>query len=189
MILLEACRVLINFPRKNNIMLSEIQYLTLVARLPGGHSMGTDDHFRLPVAHSVQSLPEADCESRLCRGVLVGRAAKHDDAVPVHFNRDILLLVSCATAAPIHLDFLASLNLFDSHLLAAAVEECEDVSTWQLAEVSSLLFDRKRDLFALNCATNGIGIVVLDAMATVLEEYKGSLPFLVVSSALLIYGV
>ena len=84
-----------------------------------------------------------------------------------------ILLVSVQTSTTIHFDLLASLDFIDGHFLTAAVKQAHDIGAFLISKVSCLLFEGEGDLFALNRVAQSKRIVVLNAVATVLDQHKG----------------
>ena len=85
----------------------------------------------------------------------------------------LILLEGVKTSATVHFDLLASLDLIDGHFLTAAVKQAHDIGAFQTSNVSCFLFNLIGDLFALNRVAQGICVVVLNAMAAVLDQHKG----------------
>ena len=84
----------------------------------------------------------------------------------------LILLEGTQTSATIYVHLLASLDLIDGHFLTAAVKQAHDIGAFLISKVSCLLFKGEGDLFALNCVAQGKRIVVLNAVAAVLDQHK-----------------
>ena len=85
----------------------------------------------------------------------------------------LILLEGTQTSATIYVHLLASLDLIDGHFLTAAVKQAHDIGAFLISKVSCLLFEGEGDLFALNRVAQSKRIVVLNAVAAVLDQHKG----------------